>query len=71
MIDLLAHINKLEQIKTDRKISPSNVLYLDLLCEVQKEGFTRVEIDNELNRLFKEGKFKLVDSINDRLIVVL
>lgn len=65
MIDIIQILKKIEEQKQKKKIIPSNVLYNELMDEVNHQ--VRVE----LNNLFLEKKIKIGETLNDRYIKIL
>lgn len=64
MIDLLTIISRLQQEKRDKHTVPDHIEFARLMNEVSKE------VRAELNRLYKDGKIGINETINGKAVFV-
>lgn len=64
MIDLLTIISRLQQEKRDKHIEPDHIEFASLMNEVSKE------VRSELNRLYKDGKIGITQTLNGKAVYV-
>ena len=59
-------INQIEEDKKARNVFPTYALFLEI---VRIHG-NRDEVKDELNKLYKEGKIKIGETVNDKYILI-
>jgi len=64
---ILEIISQIEEDKKARKVFPTHSLFREIIKIYGDEKFAR----NELNRLYKEGKIKVGDTINDKYVLLI
>lgn len=67
-MNLIEIINKLEEENKQNKKTPSHVLFMPLSKECNKLGISRKELELELDKLLKDYKIKVGNTINDKYI---
>lgn len=70
-MNIIEIINKLEEENKRNKIAVSHVLFIPLLRECIKLGISKEELSAELNKLYKDGKIKVGNTINDKHISII
>lgn len=70
-MNIIEIINKMEQLKKQNNVTPSHVLFIPLSIECCKHGFSKEKLSDELNKLYKAGKVKVGQTINDKYITVI
>lgn len=70
-MNLLERIKQIEDDKINNKKAPSHVLFIPLSIECCKHGFSFEKLSDELNKLYKAGKIKVGQTINDQYIKLL
>lgn len=67
-MNIIEIINKLELLKKQNNVTPSHVLFIPLYKECLKHGISKEKLSDELNKLYKAGKIKVGQTINDQYI---
>lgn len=68
MVDhVLNKIREIETLKKESKTVPSHVMYIELL---KATGIKKEELNNSLNRLYKNNQIEAGQSINDKWIKI-
>lgn len=67
-MNIIEIINEMEQMKKQNNVTPSHVLFIPLYKECLKHGISKEKLSDELNKLYKAGKIKVGQTINDQYI---